>query len=152
MEIQKPDIDFAYDPLPELHDVLAELRDISPVVRVKFHGEPAWLINGYEALRQAFGDEEHFQAARAYQLHSEPSMGRTMQCMAGDEHRINRALVSKPFFPARVRALVESLIESEANALLDTLVPGEPVDLVRAFIQPFPFQDHHPDAGHTGTR
>lgn len=140
MDVLRPDIDFATDAVPDLHTILDELREVGPVVRVKYHGENAWLINEYEALRRAFADEEHFEAARAYRLHSEPSMGRILQCMTGDEHRVNRALVSKPFFPTQVRALVETLIEQEARLLLEALPENKPVDLVKAFCQPFPFK------------
>ncbi len=136
----RPDIDFAWDALPNLHEVLDELRQEGPVVRVQYHGGPAWLILGWEELRQAFADEEHFEAARAYRIHSEPSMGKTMQTMSGEQHRINRGLVSGSFFPGKVRALVEPLIETQADLALDALAGQEAVDLVQAFARPYPFK------------
>ena len=139
-EIQLPDVDFAYDELPDLHEVLDGLRPAGPVVKVKYHGEPAWLITGYEELRQAFSDEEHFECARAYKIHSEPSMGKTMQTMSGEQHRINRALVSKPFFPRQIRALIEPLMESQANLLLDKIAEKDEVDIVEALARPYPFK------------
>ena len=135
-----PDIDFAYDALPQLHQVLDNLRPHGSVVPVIYHKQPAWLILGYEQLRQAFSDEEHFECARAYRIHSEPSMGKTIQTMSAEQHRINRALVSRPFFPRQIRALVEPLLASQARLLLDEIQGQEQVDLVQAFARPYPFK------------
>jgi cytochrome P450 len=135
-----PDIDFAYDALPQLHQVLDNLRPHGSVVPVIYHKQPAWLILGYEQLRQAFSDEEHFECARAYRIHSEPSMGKTIQTMSAEQHRINRALVSRPFFPRQIRALVEPLLASQARLLLDEIQGQELVDLVQAFARPYPFK------------
>ena len=135
-----PDVDFAYDALPQLHQVLDQLRPHGSVVPVIYHRQPAWLILGYEQLRQAFSDEEHFECARAYRIHSEPSMGKTIQTMSAEQHRINRALVSRPFFPRQIRALVEPLLASQARLLLDEIQGQELVDLVQAFARPYPFK------------
>ncbi|WP_116363922.1 cytochrome P450 [Parahaliea mediterranea] len=135
-----PDTDFAYDALPDLHTVLDELRTAGPVVPVTYHGEPAWLITGYEALREAFADEEHFQCAAAYRIHSEPAMGRTIQTMYGNEHRVNRALVSSPFFPRQIRTVVESLLEPEAHAIVDRFAGQTEVDLIPAYARPYPYR------------
>lgn len=138
-ELLLPDIDFALDEVPRLHALIDELRPHGPVVRVKYLGEPVWLINTFAELRQAFADEEHFASAAAYKIHSEPSMGKTMQTMGGEEHRINRALVSRSFFPKEVRRLIEPLIVPQAHLLLDKIESQEEVDLVEAFARPYPF-------------
>ena len=134
-----PDIDFALDAVPNLHSLIDELRPQGPVVRVKYLREPVWLINTYAELRQAFSDEEHFASAAAYKIHSEPSMGKTMQTMGGEEHRINRALVSRSFFPREVRSQIEPLIVPQAHALLDRIEGLAEVDMVEAFSRPYPF-------------
>jgi cytochrome P450 len=139
-DIELPDVDFAYDELPDLHQVLDSLRPLGPVVRVTYHKQPAWLILGYDELSQAFSDEEHFEAARAYRIHSEPSMGKTIQTMSGDQHRVNRSLVSRPFFPRQIRALMEPLIEAQAELLLDEIAKQDSVDMVEAFARPYPFK------------
>ena len=100
----RQDIDFSTAPLPDLHAVLDARREQGAVVPVRFHGAPCWLITRFAELRQAFSDEEHFPSEAAYRIHSEPSMGRTMQTMSGEMHRVNRALVSNAFFPKAVRA------------------------------------------------
>ncbi len=133
------DCDFGLDEVPDLHSRLDELRATGPVVRVKYLGEPAWMINDYAILREAFSDEEHFSSESAYRIHSEPSMGRTLQTMSGDLHRVNRSLVSRPFFPARIREIMESLLQPLAQQLLEPLRAGEEVEFVRTFCQPYPF-------------
>jgi len=134
-----PGVDFAYDELPDLHEPLDELRAIGPVVPVTYHGETVWLITRYEELKQAFSDEEHFASKAAYTMHSEPSMGKTLQTMSGQQHRVNRTLVSKPFFPKQIRAAVEAVIAPIADELLDRLNDREEADLVEAFTRPYPF-------------
>ncbi|MEQ9394203.1 cytochrome P450 [Haliea sp.] len=134
-----PGTDFAYDELPDLHQRLDELRALGPVVPVTYHGQTVWLITRYQELKQAFADEEHFASKAAYTVHSEPSMGKTLQTMSGQQHRVNRTLVSKPFFPRQIRDAVEALIAPIADELLDRLNDREEVDLVQAFTRPYPF-------------
>ncbi|MEQ9462660.1 MAG: cytochrome P450 [Haliea sp.] len=134
-----PGVDFAYDELPDLHHRMDELRTIGAVVPVTYHGETVWLITRYEELKQAFADEEHFASKAAYTVHSEPSMGKTLQTMSGQQHRVNRTLVSKPFFPRQVRDAVEAVIAPIADELLDRLDGRQEVDLVQAFTRPYPF-------------
>lgn len=134
-----PDIDFAHADVPNLRQIIDDLRPLGSVVPVQYHGQRVWLINTHDTLKRAFSDEEHFASEAAYRVHSEPSMGFTLQCMSGEEHRINRALVSKPFFPKQVRALVEPLIEAEAHRWLDRIEGQSEVDLVQAFSRPYPF-------------
>lgn len=134
-----PDTDFAYDALPDLHQRLDELRATGPVVPVTYHGQTVWLITRYQELKQAFADEEHFASKAAYTVHSEPSMGKTLQTMSGQQHRVNRTLVSKPFFPRQIRDAVEAVIAPIADELLDRLNGREEVDLVEAFTHPYPF-------------
>ena len=88
--------DFAFD-VPGFNEELARLRRDRPVALVPFHGGSAYLLTRYEDVEEAFRDETTFPAQAAYTLHSEPVMGRTLQCMTGAEHTRNRALVS----PAR---------------------------------------------------
>jgi cytochrome P450 len=134
-----PEIDFAHAELPDLHAVLDQLRTRAAVVPVVYHGGPAWLITRFAELREAFSDEEHFPSEAAYRIHSEPSMGRTMQTMSGEQHRVNRGLVSNAFFPRQVRAFVEPVIEVEARRWLDVIATQAEVDLVQAYSRPYPF-------------
>jgi len=138
-QINFPKIDFAYEPLPNLHDVLDDLRERGPVVPVQYLGGPAWLITRFDELKQAFTDDVHFNAEASYKDIALPSMGRTLQSMSGETHRINRGLVSGSFFPKQVRDLGESLVIPVAKELLDKLESKDEIDLVTEFTRPFPF-------------
>ena len=139
-KINFPDVDFAYDALTNLHDYLDDLRELAPVVAVKYLGEPAWLITRFNELKLAFNDDIHFNAEASYKDIALPSMGRTIQNMSGDDHRINRGLVSGAFFPAQVRALSDSLVIPVAEEILDNLKGKNEVDFVKEFTRPYPFR------------
>ena len=93
MEPLFPEIDFATDELPNLHEIIAKIRGSQRVAPVRYHGVTTWLITGHKELVEAFADEEHFQSAAMYTLHSEPVMGKTIQCMSGGQHRVNPSLL-----------------------------------------------------------
>ncbi len=134
-----PDLDLAYDDVPDLHERIDSIRSHGPVVPVRYHGRIAWLITAHDQLRDALGDEEHFASEAFYKEHAAPSMGRTMQAMAGDEHRVNRGLVSRSFLPRRVQSYVEGCISEEAVRRVEAMAGADSVDLVETFARPFPF-------------
>jgi cytochrome P450 len=134
-----PELDFAHAPLPDLHAVLDTLRAHGPIVPVRYHGETTWLILGYEELAAAFADDETFPSKTIYERIAAPVMGKTIQCMAGDEHRRNRALVSHAFRPALMRRAVEALLEPLAHELIDRFAARGEADLVAEFARRFPF-------------
>ncbi|MCR9093105.1 MAG: cytochrome P450 [bacterium] len=134
-----PDMDFAYADAPNLHEVLDDLRAQGPVVPVRYHGKLAYLITRYDAVKQAFADEEHFASSAFYKVFAEPSQGRTIQAMDGEEHRINRQLVSRPFLPRQVKSYIEGCITEEAVRRLGALEGRREVDLIERFARPFPF-------------
>jgi cytochrome P450 len=139
MEPLLPDVDLAHAEAPDLHALIDSTRCRGPVVPVRYHAEIAWLVTAYDVVRAAFADEEHFEAAAFFRVHAEPSMGRTVQTMAGEEHRRNRGLVSRAFLPRRVQSYVGGLIREEALRRIDALDPSGEVDLVEEFARPFPF-------------
>jgi cytochrome P450 len=138
-DVLLPELDFAHAPLPDLHAVLAGLRRHGPVVPVRFHGEKTWLILGYEELTAAFADDETFPSKTIYERIAMPVMGKTIQCMAGDEHRRNRALVSHAFRPTLMKRAVETLLEPLAHELIDRFAGRGEVDLVAELARRFPF-------------
>ncbi len=135
-----PHIDFAHEDVPDLHTLLASVRDVAPIVPIKYWGERRMLIHRHDLLKQAWLDDEHFRSADAYRDIAEPSMGRTIQVMFGEEHRRSRFLVSGQFTPKALRDLRESLIEPIVHELLDRIEGKAEVDLVSALTQPFPFR------------
>ena len=135
-----PGIDFATAPLPDLHGVLASLRQAGPVVPVVYHGVSTRLITRHAELTAAFSDEDHFPSAAIYTQHSAPVMGRTLQCMGGDEHRVNRALVSPAFLPSRARGYVDELLVPLAHQLIDRFAGRGEVELIGAFARSYPMR------------
>jgi len=134
-----PHIDFAMDEVPDLHDVLADLRERHPVAAVTYHGSTAYLITRFADLHRAFLDDETLPSAAAYVRHSLPSMGKTIQCMGGDEHRRNRALVSKAFRPRLMTEFVESFLTPVAHELIDSFAGDGEADLVRDYTTRYAF-------------
>ena len=135
-----PEIDFATDELPNLHEIIAKVRASHRVAPVRYHGRTTWLIAGHKEVVEAFSDEEHFLSAAMYTIHSEPVMGKTLQCMSDNQHRVNRLLVSPAFLPSRVKGYAESLIEPLAHELIDGFAERGEVELVSAFARPYPFK------------
>ena len=138
-EPAQPHIDFAMDDVPDLHAVLADLRERAPVVPIRYHGATAWLITRFADLRAAFADDETFPSAAAYVRHSGPVMGKTIQCMGGDEHRRNRALVSAAFRPRLMKEFVESFLTPVAHELVDAIEAAGDADLVRDYTTRYAF-------------
>lgn len=119
-----PEIDFALDAVPELHEVLRDIRAQAPVVPVRFHGSVGYAITRYAELKAAMMDEESFPSAAAYLRHSGPVMGKTLQCMGGEEHRRNRGLVSAAFRPRLMTEFVEAFLTPVAHQLVDEIIAG----------------------------
>ena len=95
-----PEIDFAIASVPDLHAILAEMRERGPLAVVCYHGKPAWLILGHKEISAAFADDVSFPSEAFYTLWAAPTMGRTLQCMGGEEHRSYRALINAAFRPS----------------------------------------------------
>jgi cytochrome P450 len=130
--------DFALD-VPGFHDELRRLREETPVALVPFHGTSAYLLTRYADVEQAFLDEATMPAQAAYELHSEPVMGRTLQCMTGKEHTRNRALVFPAFRARLMPGYVEPILAPAAHRLIDQFVERGEADLVAEFTKQYPF-------------
>ncbi len=137
--VEYPQIDFAWDEVPELHRILADLRERFAVAPIRFHEGRAWLITRHQDLLDAMSDDETFPSAAAYLRHSGPVMGKTIQCMGGQEHRRNRGLVSAAFRPKLMREFVEAFLTPVAHKLVDELSAGGEADLVRDYTTRYAF-------------
>jgi len=140
MALLHPELDFATAPLPDLHAVLGEIREQTPVAAVCFHGEIAYLTTRHAVLADAFANEDAMPSAAIHEHHAQPVMGRTIQCMTGEEHRIHRALASVAFRPAVMQRSVETLLEPLAHELIDGFAEHGSAELVEAFTHRFPFR------------
>jgi cytochrome P450 len=139
--LRRPDLDFAVEALPDLHEVLAELREIEPVSRILFAGEPIWLVNEYETVSRFIGSDDTVSGPMAYEILSTPTMGRVLSTMTGKQHRLNRAVVAKVFFPGRMREYADGMFAEVAHTLADDLNDRERVDLVELFTRPYTFNN-----------
>jgi cytochrome P450 len=138
-----PEIDFALlpgqgDPLPRFHDMLAELRRNRPVAPIVFHGRPAWILTRHADVIEAFRDEHLFSAKAIQIANTFPVMGRNIMGMEGEEHRINRALVSPRFGLRRMPQVMEDCVRPLCHSLVDEFEGEGQVDLVRRFNKRLP--------------
>ena len=135
------DVDFAVDPVPDVHARMAALREAGHrVVPVRYLNDTAWVILRHDEVMAAYCNEEGLPAAAAYLRHSAPAQGRTLLCMTGEEHRINRLLVSGAFRPSSVRRHIDALLMPLANAMIDELADHRSVDLVDRYTRRYPFR------------
>ena len=126
-------------PGPELHQFLATLRERGPVTEVRYGGQRAWLIAGYETLRQVFRDEASFPAGEWYRRVIEPTQGRTFESMDGPDHHLYRRLATPAFRSRAVTRMEDQGIAKLAHELLDELPDENVIDLVRHYTSRFPF-------------
>jgi cytochrome P450 len=123
-----------------LHPRYASLRAHRPLARVRMpHGDPAWLVTGYDNARTVLADPRF---SRAYGR-DEPRITRDLDhtgLMSTDppEHTRLRRLVAKAFtaprverLRPRVRRLTEELVDAMTGA-------GTPADLVAGLAVPLP--------------
>jgi cytochrome P450 len=135
-----PEVDFGVDPIEDFYERTAALQATGRrVVPVRFNGGVAWLILKHADLAEAYSDEEGLPAAPAYERHTVPIEGRTLLAMTGEEHRIQRALVSAVFQPTAIRRQIEHILVPVANALIDRFQGRNVVDLATEFARLYPF-------------
>lgn len=140
-EMRLPEIDFAADPLPNLHEVLSGLREREPVSRIQFAGKPIWLINDYETVSRHISSDELLSAPEAYKILFTTTMGYVLPMMTGKQHQLNRAVVSRVFFPGKMREYAEGMFAEEAHKLADSLKDVERADLVASFTRAYTFNN-----------
>jgi cytochrome P450 len=132
-------VDVILDDLPDVAATLHELRARKPALWAKGFGQPALLLLSHELVSAAFKAEDAFPSAEFYSNVVTDVLGRNMQCMYGEEHRVNRALVSPAFRPRLMPTLVPPLLEPIAHELIDRFVATGRADLVADFTSRYPF-------------
>ncbi len=139
IEYAYPEIDFGTDDVPDLEELMARLQAQGKrVVRIRYIGQPAWLILRHKELYDAFMDSAHYPCSAAHLRHSSPVMGKSILCLDGDEHRIKRALVASAFLPSAVRGYTERLLRPIANSLIDGFAGRRELDLVAEYTRRLP--------------
>lgn len=137
-ELLFPEIDFAWNDVPNLHDLLEQARPGGPVVQIRYHDKPAFLVLSHAAVGEGLSDEEIFPSAAFHTQWSQPTMGRTLQCMTGGEHRRTRGLVNAAFRPSIMKRSVETLLEPVAHQLIDDFAQERSVELIERFTHRYP--------------
>lgn len=138
-DVLDTDIDFLLDDLPDVAGTLRELRSRKPAVWGRAFGEPALALLTYDLVQAAFKAEDVFPAADFYEHVVGDVLGRNLQCMRGEEHRLNRALVSPAFRQRLMPDLIAPLLEPVAHELIDRFVASGEADLVADFTTRYPF-------------
>lgn len=133
------EIDVILDDLPDVGATLHELRARKPALWARGFGEPALLLLSHELVSAAFKDEETFPSAEFYGNVVTDVLGRNLQCMYGDEHKLNRALVSPAFRQRLMPGLIGPLLEPVAHELIDRFESRGEADLVAEFTSRYPF-------------
>ncbi len=132
-------VDVILDDLPDVAAALHEMRARKPALWAKGFGQPALLLLTHELVSAAMKDEETFPSAEFYGNVVTDVLGRNLQCMFGEEHRLNRALVSPAFRQRLMPTLVPPLLEPIAHELIDRFVHTGRADLVADFTSRYPF-------------
>jgi cytochrome P450 len=130
---------FANDP-PDLVERLHGLRETRPAAWVRGWGQPALMLTSYELVDAAFRDEATFPSAAFYGTTVTEVLGRNVQCMEGEEHRRNRALISPYFRAKNVAEVVPPLLEPVAHELIDRFEAEGETDLVTSFTKLYPIK------------
>ncbi|MCU1483863.1 MAG: cytochrome monooxygenase [Actinomycetia bacterium] len=138
-QVLDTDIDFLLDDLPDVAGTLRELRAERSWLWGKAFGEPAIVLLSHELVQAAFMAEDVFPSADFYSDVVTEVLGRNLQCMRGDEHKRNRALVSPAFRQRLMPGLVEPLLEPVAHELIDRFEADGEADLVADFTKRYPF-------------
>lgn len=134
------DHDYMVSEPPDLLDRLRRFRETKPAAWIRTFGQPTLMFTSYDLVDAAFRDEETFPSAAFYANTVTDVLGRNMQCMIGDEHRRNRALVS-PFFRAKnVNAVIPSLLEPLAHELIDRFEARGEANLVTEYTKTYPLK------------
>jgi cytochrome P450 len=124
--------------IPRLHETLAEIRSGARVQRVRFAGQPSWMVTRYADVMAVLRDETHFSSRALHEANSFPIMGRNLMGMEGEEHRVHKALVSVPFRREVVRRYVEPVLRPICHQLIDRFERRGQADLVAEFTRGFP--------------
>jgi cytochrome P450 len=139
IEYAYPEIDFGTAEVPDLEALMTRLQEEGKrVVRIRYIGQPAWLILRHKELYDALMDSAHYPCSAAHLRHSSPVIGKSILCLDGDEHRIKRALVASAFLPSAVRGYTERLLRPLANRLIDGFAGRRELNLVAEYTRRLP--------------
>jgi cytochrome P450 len=135
------DIDFATDPLEgdRYHRIVADLRSRHRVAPVLVFGQPAWMVIGFEELKDFCRRDADFPGGVSYAVNTEPVVGRTFISMDGGEHDIYRQLAMPAFRSRPTARFVAEGLSPLVHEVVDRFADRGEADLVDAFTGVLPF-------------
>lgn len=133
------EVDVLLDDIADVGATLRDMRAAKPAQWGRAFGSPALLLLSHELVNAAFKDEAALPSAEFYSRTVTEVLGRNIQCMKGEEHRMNRALVSPSFRQRLMPEIIGPLLEPIANELLDRVIEDGHADLVADFTSRYPF-------------
>jgi cytochrome P450 len=127
------------------YDTYSYLRDASPVRRIYRAGIPAWLVTGYDAVRQVLTDQRFVKESSRWPVpleQADPGLGAIVKYVGRHllyadppHHTRLRSLVSRSFTPRRVAEL-EPMVTTVVAQLVANLQERDEVDLIGWFAVP----------------
>ncbi|MFF5213011.1 cytochrome P450 [Streptosporangium sp. NPDC000396] len=127
-------------------EVMRQLREMGPVHRINAPGvATSWILTGHRATTATLAEAGlagEAEITAGFRLQSaDPALAhrgeQDLITIDGREHARLRRLVGQYLTPRRVERLRPRL-QYETDALLDTIPPGEPADLLQTFARPLP--------------
>ncbi|OIJ68341.1 cytochrome P450 family protein [Streptomyces mangrovisoli] len=124
--------------------VYVQFREAGPVHKITgTDGLPAWLVTGYDDVRQALADprlslDKRNAAPGGYRgMALPPALDAHLLNMDPPDHTRIRRLVSRAFTPRQIEQLREPT-QRIADRLLDAVAQQEHADLIAAYAAPLP--------------
>jgi cytochrome P450 len=134
-----PDVDFAADPVHDLEERLATLRErCGRIAPVRWKGETAWVVLRYADVAKCIGDDEYIPAAPEYRRNWDTQGAQPLK-LERAEHRASRGVLEVPFKPAAVRKMIDSLLVPLADRLIDEFGDRREADLVHDYTRRYTF-------------
>jgi cytochrome P450 len=135
------------------YDTYAQLRERRPVTPVRFFGQDAWLVTGYEQARTALTDlrlssdpkaqypdvDVDFPAYLGFSDRAKHYFVNNMGTSDPPSHTRLRKLVAREFTARRVMAM-RPRVQQIVDGLLDTMAETPDADVVASFAHPLPIQ------------
>jgi cytochrome P450 len=138
---QLKSIDFGALSLRRVPELIDAARDAgAQVIPVLFHGGPAMLVVGADAVEQGFLNDAELAGQNFYVHETLPWFGRVVSSMKGEEHKQHRQLFGAELMPAKLREKVMSVLRPVGNRLIDSFGADRELDFVPRFAQLYPFR------------
>lgn len=119
IRLAMPDVDFGADHLEDMATAIKQIEaEGDQIVRVRYRGDYAWLVLGYQNSVDLYRNEAEISAAHFFRREFN-TLGTSLFHMEGAEHKAYKMAVGKRFAPSVVRAMVQPLLAPAADEIID---------------------------------